>query len=85
MTFFVFSVLPAPDSPLERVSCEQVQDASHSRYEDTLVSALIDEIPKGLVSHGEDVGFCFLTPPPTVHVNVFPRVDGKGAVGIDGD
>ena len=85
MTFFVFSVLPAPDSPLERVSCEQVQPALHLRYENTLVGALIDQIPEGLVSHGEDVGFCLFTATPAVHVDILPCVDGKRAVGVDGD
>jgi hypothetical protein len=85
MTFFVFSVLPAPDSPLRRVSGGQRGAVANLRYEDTLVGAFVDEVPEGLVSHGEDVGFCLFTPTPTVHVDVLPRVDGKWAVGVDCD
>lgn len=85
MTFFVFSVLPAPDSPLLQFSEIHRWSQLHSRYENALIGAFIDQTSKCLVCHGEDVGFGLLPTPSAVHVDVFSRVYRQRAVRIDCD
>jgi hypothetical protein len=85
MTFFVFSVLPAPDSPLQQVSRSSCHPCANSRHEDALVGALFDQIPERMVGHGEDVWLGLLSAAPPVHVDVFSRVDRQRAVRVDGD
>jgi hypothetical protein len=77
MTFFVFSVFPAPDSPLWSVSLDQFQkELGNLRHEDTLVLAFFDKIAEGLVSHRENVRLCVLSTPSSVHVDIFACIDG---------
>jgi hypothetical protein len=85
MTFFVFSVLPAPDSPLQKISSSLCDTSANSRHENALVGALLDEVPERVVCHGEDVRLGLLSAPAAVHVDVFPRVDGQRAVRVHGD
>jgi len=85
MTFLVFSVFPAPDSPLLLLATTVRGDRCDLRYEDALVGAFIDEIPEGLVGHGEYVGLRLFSTPPSVHVDVVSRVYRQRAVRVDGD
>jgi hypothetical protein len=83
MTFLVFSVLPAPDSPLLLLSVLSYGDCRSSlRHEDTLVLAFVYQIPERLVGHREDVRFRLFPTPSPVHVDVLARVYGQRAVGI---
>jgi hypothetical protein len=82
MTFLVFSVLPAPDSPLLLSVMRYGHCGSNLRHENTLVLAFVDQIPESLVGHCEDVRFRLLPTPAPVHVDVLARVYGERAVWI---
>jgi hypothetical protein len=62
-----------------------VNTGTNSRYEDALVGALLDQIPESMVCHGKDMRLGLLSAPAAVHVDVFSRVDGQGAVRVDCD
>jgi len=83
MTFFVFSVFPAPDSPLQSVSTTGKYNCNvNSRHENALILALVDQVPEGLICHGEDVRFRLLSTSSPVHVDVLSRVYGERTVRI---
>lgn len=42
----------------------------NSRHENTLIGAFLDQVPEGMVGHGEDVWFGLLPAPAPVHVDV---------------
>lgn len=77
MTFLVFSVFPAPDSPLYfHVSqCQRIHDVRALRYKNALVLALFDQVPECLVCHGEDVRSRLFPAPSFVHFHIFAGVD----------
>lgn len=85
MTFLVFSVLPAPDSPLQMIRWCWLKKCVNLRYENTLVCAFLNQISKGMVGHCEDMRLGLFPTPSTVHVYVFSRVNGQWAVWVDCD
>jgi hypothetical protein len=85
MTFLVFSVFPAPDSPLRVVSEDSVRLEADLRNQDALVLAFVDEVAESLVGHCEDMRLRLLATSAPVHVDVLTRVYGQGAVWVDGD
>ena len=86
MTFLVFSVLPAPDSPLITwLATFDWSGIACLRYEDALVFSLFDEVVESLVSHGKYMRSSIFATLSLVHLDVFIRVDRDGAVRIDRD
>lgn len=85
MTFFVFSVLPAPDSPLFpcQLGFELGGSARNLRHENTLVLTLLDQISKCLVCHGKDVGSRFVPASSLVHLHILATVNRQWAVRIN--
>lgn len=77
MTFLVFSVFPAPDSPLyfHVNQCQRIYDVRTLRYKNALVLALFDQVPECLVCHGEDVRSRLFPAPSFVHFHIFAGVD----------
>lgn len=79
MTFFVFSVFPAPDSPLHGYQdiCHLVaQVRTHLRDEDALVFAFFHQIAECFICHGKDMWPCLLSAATFVGLDVFVGVDG---------
>jgi len=86
MTFFVFSVLPAPDSPLYDRSVGILQAKKlHPRDQYTLILSLINQATKGTIRHGEDMWFCFISASTSVHCHVFIGVYWQWAVRVNGN
>lgn len=90
ITFFVFSVLPAPDSPLcmhvRRTSmCCRLGHHENLRHENTLVFALFNQITECLIGDCEDMRSGFLPAPALVHPHVFVRIDGQRTIWIHCD
>ena len=77
--FLVFSVLPAPDSPL---SIERRKEERRGRDEHGLVLAVSDEVTVGLISDGEDVGSELLTALTSVELDHLISVDGEALVRV---
>lgn len=79
MTFFVFSVFPAPDSPLsdglgsQKIPCSRNED--HVRYKYTLILTFLHKTPEGLVCHGEDMRFRIFSALTFVHLNILIGID----------
>lgn len=84
MTFLVFSVLPAPDSPLFSYQLgPKFEESCDLRHEDTLVLALLNHVSKRLVRHGEDVRSRLLPASSLVHLHILATVNRQWAVRIN--
>lgn len=81
MTFLVFSVLPAPDSPLD-ISLEIL---SYSRNEDTLVLPFFSDLLPRTLCDCEDVRRVLLSPLRPVLCNDLGRVDRQWSIRVEGD
>lgn len=86
MTFLVFSVLPAPDSPLiEALAKIGNWCEGHLRDENALIVPLPDQIPEGTIGHGVYVRLCVFPAAPLVHLHKFASVNRQRTVRVDGD
>lgn len=74
MTFFVFSVLPAPDSPLETMSTLEDHKDEYARNENALVFPLLAHAHPSSFSHSEDVRGVLVAPLQTILLNNRVRV-----------
>ena len=86
MTFLVFSVLPAPDSPLiEALAKTGNWCERHVRDENALIFPLPDQIPEGTIRHGVYVRLCVFPATPLVHLHKFASVNRQRTVRVDRD
>jgi pyoverdine/dityrosine biosynthesis protein Dit1 len=87
MTFFVFSVFPAPDSPLCRsVNTDKVVGQRPDvRDQDALVLTFFVHADPGALSYCEDMRSIFVPPLVPVLLNDGISVEGQLGVGIDCD
>lgn len=86
MTFLVFSVLPAPDSPLIEVLAKTgTWCEGHLRDENALIFPLPDQIPEGTIGHGIYVRLCVFPAAPLVHLHEFASVNRQRTVRVDSD
>lgn len=86
MTFLVFSVLPAPDSPLiEALAKTWNWRERHLRDQNALIIPFSDQIPEGTIGHGVYVRLCVFPAAPLVHLHIFASVDWQGTVRVDSD
>jgi hypothetical protein len=87
ITFFVLSVLPAPDSPLRRASAAgaAARQRAHVRDEDALVLALLAHAHPCALGNGEDVRRVSVPPLAAVLLHDRVRVQGQVLVGVDRD
>lgn len=95
MTFLVFSVLPAPDSPLykgkggsDQPTASQLRRRRKSidvRDEHALALAPFAHTDPGPLGDGEDMGCVVLPLAIAILLDVGVRVDRQCAVRIDGD
>ena len=85
MTFLVFSVLPAPDSPLFpcQLGLKLDESSGDLRHENTLVLAFLNHVSKRLVRHGEYMRSRFLLASSLVHLHIFAAVNRQWAVRIN--
>lgn len=83
MTFFVFSVFPAPDSPLKRISDRLcLEGRENVRYQNTLIFALLYQVSKRTICHCVYVGLGVFPTSPFVHLHGFIGVDRKRTIRI---
>lgn len=88
ITFFVFSVFPAPDSPLFTKTSAKKQEKEGGediRNQKGLVLAIVEHGTVGSVRNSEDVGSHFVPPLSGVHCNDLRSVNGEPLVGVHGD
>ena len=86
MTFLVFSVLPAPDSPLiEALAKSGHRCERHLRDKNTLIFPLPDQIPEGTIGNGVYVRLCVFPAASLVHFHELASVNRQRTVGVDGD
>ena len=85
MTFLVFSVLPAPDSPLTLGQLLFVDGYGILRDKDTLVLPLIYKVSKRSVCHGKDMGLYIFATLTFVHPHEVAAIYRQWAVRIDSD
>jgi hypothetical protein len=78
ITFFVFSVFPAPDSPLLLAG-----DCKNSRNEDGLIFAHFEHVMERDVGGGKDVRFCVSTTFFPIQFDIICTVDWYISVWID--
>lgn len=85
MTFLVFSVLPAPDSPLFPFQLGLKLDKSTGdlRHKNTLVLAFLNHVSKRLICHGKDMWSRFLPASSLIHLHIFGAVNWQWAVRIN--
>lgn len=84
MTFFVLSVLPAPDSPLgARQYIGRIIVAWSIRDQDTLVLAFLAHVDPCSLSNREYMGRVLIPPLATILVDDGIRVKGEMLVWVD--
>lgn len=88
MTFFVFSVFPAPDSPLKLMLLPQRKKLSKGeivRHKYTLILSFFHEVAKSLVCHCKYMWPCVFSALALVHLHVFVCVNWEGTIWVDGN